>query len=116
RPGSALDREAQARGCSVYLADRTLPMLPPSLSGGLCSLVEDKDRLSVSVVATLTPDGELVGERIVEGVIRSAATISYEEAARLLRDPGKGVPETLRGLDRLAKALRRRRFEHGGLE
>ncbi len=116
RPGSALDKEAQARGCSVYLADRTLPMLPPSLSGGLCSLVEDKDRLSVSVVATLTPDGELVGERIVEGVIRSAATISYEEAARLLRDSGKGVPETLRGLDRLAKALRRRRFEHGGLE
>ena len=120
RPGSALDREAQARGCSVYLADLTLPMLPPSLSGGLCSLVEDQDRLSVSVVATLTPDGELVGERIVEGVIRSAATISYEEAARLLRDPPrateKGIPETLRGLDRLAKALRRRRFEHGGLE
>jgi ribonuclease R len=116
RPGTALDREAQERGCSVYLADRTLPMLPASLSGGLCSLVEDRDRLSVSVVATLTPDGELVRERIVEGVIRSAATISYEEAAGLLRDPGRGIPETLRALDRLAKALRRRRFERGGLE
>jgi ribonuclease R len=116
RPGTALDREAQARGFSVYLADRTLPMLPGSLSGGLCSLVEDQDRLSVSVVAALTPDGELRDARIVEGVIRSAASISYEEAARLLRDPGRGVPQALRGLDRLARALRRRRFEQGGLE
>ncbi len=116
RPGSALDREAQERGFSVYLADRTLPMLPGSLSGGLCSLVEDVDRLTVSVVATLAPDGELQGARIVEGVIRSAASLSYEEAARLLKDPSRGIPESLRGLARLARALRRRRFEQGGLD
>src|SRR5688572_2180170 len=59
RPGTALDREAQARGSSVYLADRTLPMLPASLSGGLCSLEEDVDRLTVSVIATISPEGEL---------------------------------------------------------
>jgi ribonuclease R len=116
RPGTALDREAQERGFSVYLADRTLPMLPPSLSGGLCSLGEGVDRLTVSVVATLSPDGELQGARIAEGVIRSAASLSYEEAARLLKDSSGGIPESLRGLDRLARALRRRRFEQGGLE
>ena len=116
RPGSALDREAQARGFSVYLADRTLPMLPDALSGGLCSLGDGVDRLTVSVVATLAPDGALQGARIVEGVIRSAASLSYEEAGRLLREPGHGIPEALRGLDRLARALRKRRLEEGGLE
>ncbi len=116
RPGSALDREAQERGFSVYMADKTLPMLPASLSGGLCSLVEDVDRLTVSVIATLAPDGELLGARIAEGVIRSEASLSYEEAARLLKDSSHGIPEYLRGLDRLARALRRRRFEQGGLD
>jgi len=116
RPGSALDREAQARGFSVYLADRTLPMLPEALSGGLCSLVEGRDRLTVSVVATLSTEGALLDARVAEGVVRSAASLSYEEAGQLLRDPGRGIPESLRGLDRLARALRRRRFEEGGLE
>jgi len=116
RPGTALDREAQARGFSVYLADRTLPMLPDSLSGSLCSLEADVDRLTVSVVATLTPEGALEGARVVEGVIRSAASLSYEDAGSLLRDPGRGIPETLRGLDKLARALRKRRLEQGGLE
>lgn len=116
RPGTALDREAQARGFSVYLADRTLPMLPDALSGGLCSLVEGVDRLTVSVVASLEPDGELRDARIVQGIIRSAASLSYEEAGKLLREPGKGIPDALRGLDRLARALRKKRFEQGGLE
>lgn len=116
RPGTALDREAQERGFSVYLADRTLPMLPDALSGGLCSLVDGVDRLTLSVVATLTPDGALEGARVVEGIIRSAASLSYEEAGSLLREPGRGIPDALRGLDRLARALRKRRLEQGGLE
>lgn len=116
RPGGALDREAQERGTSVYLADSTYPMLPPVLSSGLCSLSEGVDRLTVSVLADLSADGELVGARIVEGVIRSAASLSYPEAHRLLRESGGEISGALRTLDRHAKALRAKRLERGGLE
>ena len=116
RPGDPLDREAQARGTSVYLADATFPMLPPALSSGLCSLSESEDRLTVSVLADLSDAGELRGARIVEGVIRSAASLSYPDAHRLLREERGDIPDALRTLDRLAKALRARRFERGGLE
>ncbi len=116
RPGSALDREAQARGTSVYLADTTFPMLPSALSSGLCSLSEGEDRLTVSVLAELGADGALHGARVVDGVIRSAASLSYPEAQRLLREGNGERAASLRTLDRLAKALRARRLEHGGLE
>ncbi|MGE5175252.1 MAG: ribonuclease R family protein [Hyphomicrobiales bacterium] len=117
RPGSALDREAEERGCSVYLADRALPMLPHALSAGLCSLSEGVDRLTVTVIATLAPDGAVLGTRVAEGIIRSAASLSYEEAAGILAARGDGaIPVSLRGLDRLARALRERRFEQGGLD
>src|SRR6185295_11017139 len=104
RPGTALDREALARGTSVYLADTTFPMLPGALSSGLCSLSEGIDRLTVSVLADLTPEGELKSARIVEGVIRSAASLSYPEAHRLLREETSEIPKALRTLDRLAKS------------
>lgn len=117
RPNTPLDAEAQERGTSVYMADRVLPMLPASLSGGLCSLSEGVDRLTVSVVATFGADGTFRDARIVEGVIRSAASLSYEEATRLLLKESVGaIPDSLRGLDRLARGLRERRLEQGGLE
>ena len=86
RPGTALDREAQERGTSVYLADTTFPMLPRALSSGLCSLSDGVDRLTVTVLADLDPEGTLRGARVVEGVIRSRASLSYPEAHRLIRD------------------------------
>lgn len=116
RPGSALDLEARERGTSVYLADTTYPMLPEALSSGWCSLAEGETRLTVSVLADLDEEGELHGARIVEGVIRSHASLAYEEAARLLREGSGAVAETLGVLDRLARALRRRRLERGGLD
>ena len=116
RPGTALDREAQARGTSVYLADTTFPMLPAALSSGLCSLSEGIDRLTVSVLADLTAEGELRGARVVEGIIRSAASLSYPDAHRLLREGDGEIPKALRTLDRIAKSLRSRRLERGGLE
>ncbi len=116
RPESALDREAQSRGTSVYLADATYPMLPSALSSGLCSLSEGVDRLTVSVIAELGADGALRGARVVEGVIRSDASLSYPEAHRLLREGVGERAEALRTLDRLAKSLRARRLERGGLE
>ena len=116
RPGSALDVEARARGTSVYLADATYPMLPEALSAGWCSLSEGEPRLTVSVLADLDEEGELHGARIVEGVIRSRASLAYEEAARLLREGSGTVADTLGLLDRIARGLRRRRLERGGLD
>ncbi|MGH2571199.1 MAG: RNB domain-containing ribonuclease, partial [bacterium] len=116
RPGSVLDREARARGTSVYLADATYPMLPRALSSGLCSLSDGVDRLTVSVVADLGPDGELRGARVEEGIIRSAATLGYGQAHRLIREGEGAIAETLRALDRLAHSLRARRLDRGGLE
>jgi len=115
-PGGALDLEAQARGNSAYLADATYPMLPEALSGGLCSLVEGKDRLTLSVVVELDEEGGVGANRIVSGIVRSAATLSYPEAARLAREGGGGVPAALSQLDRIARGLRRRRMEEGGLD
>ena len=116
RPGSVLDREARARGTSVYLADATYPMLPPALSSGLCSLTDGVDRLTVSVLADLGPDGELRGARVEEGVIRSAATLGYGQAHRLIREGEGTIADSLRALDGLARALRARRFDRGGLD
>jgi len=115
-PGGALDLEAQARGNSAYLADATYPMLPEALSGGLCSLVEGKDRLTLSVVVELDEEGGVGASRIVSGIVRSAASLSYPEAARLAREGGGGVPAALSQLDRIARGLRRRRMEEGGLD
>jgi ribonuclease R len=115
-PGGALDLEAQARGNSAYLADATYPMLPEALSGGLCSLVEGKDRLTLSVVVDLDEEGGVGQSRIVSGIVRSAASLSYPEAARLAREGGDGVPAALAQLDRIARGLRRRRLEEGGLD
>ncbi len=115
-PGGALDLEAQARGNSAYLADATYPMLPESLSGGLCSLVDGKDRLTLSVLVELDEEGGVGKSRIVSGVVRSGASLSYPEAARLAREGGSGVPAALAGLDRIARGLRRRRLEEGGFD
>ncbi len=115
-PGGALDLEAQARGNSAYLADATYPMLPEALSGGLCSLVDGKDRLTLSVLVELDEEGVVGKSRIVSGVVRSAASLSYPEAARLAREGGPGLPAALAQLDRIARGLRRRRLEEGGFD
>lgn len=116
RPGTPLDRGARERGTSAYLADRVFPMLPHALSSGLCSLTEGDDRLVVSVVARLGDDGMLHGTRVVEGVIRSRASLAYDEAWSLVERGEGAVAESLRTLDRLARAMRARRLERGGLE
>ena len=115
-PGGALDLEAQTRGNSAYLADATYPMLPEALSGGLCSLVEGKDRLTLSVVVEVDEEGGVGPSRIVSGIVRSTASLSYPEAVRLAREGGGGVPSALSQLDRIARGLRRRRMEEGGLD
>ena len=77
RPGSALDMEARLRGNSVYFPDRAVPMLPHALSSGLCSLLPNEDRLVLSCIMEIDPQGEIVGYRVTEGVIRSARRMTY---------------------------------------
>jgi ribonuclease R len=77
RPGSALDTEARMRGTSVYFPDRAVPMLPHALSSGMCSLLPNEDRLVLSCVMEIDPQGEIVGYRVCEGVIRSVRRMTY---------------------------------------
>lgn len=129
RPGTALDEEARARGFSVYLPDRVLPMLPHKLSSELCSLVPEEDRLAMVVEFAVGPDGELGRYEIYEAVIRSHVRFTYERVARMLglRGPDDAPepdhePEVearrpdLEQMLHCTRALRRRRGRRGYLE
>ncbi|MEX0325212.1 MAG: ribonuclease R family protein [Puniceicoccaceae bacterium] len=84
RPGTSLDREARKRGNSTYLVGTVIPMLPHPLSNGLCSLVEDEDRLTKSVFLTYDKQGKLVKSRFSSTVIRSNKRLTYEQAYAFL--------------------------------
>jgi ribonuclease R len=127
--GSALDEEARARSTSIYLPDRVLPMLPHRLSGDLCSLLPEQDRLAMVVEVSVGPDGELGRYEIYEAVIRSQMRFTYERVARVLglRGPDDApVPDDepavearrpmLEAVLHCTRALRRRRQKRGYLE
>ena len=82
RPGTALDREARRRGNSAYFPDRVAPMLPETLSADLCSLHEGVDRPCMAVCLTLSADGTLREHRFIRGLMRSRASLTYEQAQR----------------------------------
>ena len=114
-PGSRIDKEALERGTSVYLVDRTIPMLPERLSNGICSLVEGEDRLTFSAVFTMSSRGELLNEWFGRTAIHSAKRFSYEEAQGVI-DTGKGPHrEALVSLNMIAKTLREKRIEAGAI-
>ena len=125
RPGTATDTAALARGTSIYLPDRAIPMLPRELSSNLASLLADRDRLVLAVIVQLGPDGSVESAKLVEGVMRSRARLTYTMAARALgwtESPpeGHGVPEALvpdlQVAADLAGLLRRRRMKRGALD
>lgn len=124
QPGSELDQEAMARGCTIYLPDRALPMLPAALAADLCSLLPDHDRLCLCVIAELDRRGAVERFEIVEGVMRSLAMLTYGGVARAL-GISDGYPRSaqaeafkrgLKVLDELAKKLRRARLKRGALD
>ena len=84
RPGTALDLEARLRGTSVYFPDRAVPMLPPQLSSGMCSLRPDEDRLVLSCLMEIDARGEVLGYEVCEGIIRSAKRMTYTQVQAIL--------------------------------
>jgi len=84
RPGTALDLEARLRGTSVYFPDRAIPMLPPQLSSGMCSLRPDEDRLVLSCLMEIDGRGEVLGYEVCEGIIRSAKRMTYTQIQSVL--------------------------------
>jgi ribonuclease R len=118
-PGSPIDLEARQRGTSVYLVDRTVPMLPHALSSDACSLRPDEDRYAVSLFCTLDEQARLRETRFARTVIRSRHRLAYEDAQDVLDGVTSVDPvtdEALRVLDRLASALRSRREERGSID
>ena len=119
RPGSALDDEAFARGTSVYLVDRVLPMLPHALSSDLCSLVPDQDRLTCSTLLRVRTDGSIESARLEKTVIRSRHRLTYEHVQTVLDGAASidaPTDEALRRLSALARVLRARRSARGSLD
>jgi ribonuclease R len=119
REGTPLDAEALHRGTSVYLVDRTVPMLPHALSSDLCSLVPNKDRLAASVIVQLDDSGQFTQHKLVRSVIRSRHKLAYEQAQAVLDGTGSVDEETDRAIHdlvALSRKLRAQRMERGSLD
>ena len=116
RPGSVIDKEAEKRATSVYLVDRTVPMLPERLCNGVCSLRPNEEKLAFSCVFVMDDNAKVLDHRIGRTVIKSDRRFTYEEAQEII-ETGKGdYAEEVLTLNRLAKELRKRRFENGALD
>ena len=134
KEGDIIDREAQRRATSIYLVDRTIPMLPERLCNYVCSLRPNEEKLCYSVIFDLDDDAQVRSYRIRHTIIRSDRRYAYEEAQQLLEDngvvDGTGTPaplptdghykgefaEEIVTLDRLAKKLRAARFKNGAVK
>ena len=86
RAGTQLDREAKKRGNSTYLVGEVVPMLPHRLSSGICSLVEAEERLVKSVLFRFSGEGQLLGSKLAESVIKSNKRLTYEQAILFLQE------------------------------
>ncbi len=113
--GSALDVEARERGTSVYLVDRTIPMLSEILSNDLCSLVPNKDRLTMSAVFVIDKNAKVKSEWFGRTVIHSQKRFTYEEAEVSIKKPDTLLHKELAILNNLAKKLTKERFEQGAM-
>jgi len=123
RPGTALDREAETRGNSVYFPERVIPMLPEVLSNGLCSLNPEVDRLCMACEMMISQEGKITRSRFIEGVMRSQARLTYTEAAAIVVENDKAVRSRyqplvphLEELYRLYHVLRTAREARGAID
>ncbi len=122
-PGSALDREASNRGNSVYFPERVIPMLPETLSNGLCSLNPDVDRLCMVCDMRINDGGKIMRSTFYQAVMRSHARLTYDQVAAALidrqRDARRSVKDVLPQLEalfELFQVLRRSRDARGAID
>ena len=124
KPGSLMDQEAQARGTSVYLVDRTVPMLPEKLSNKLCSLRPHEDKLTFSAGFEITPDAQVIDRWFGRTIICSDYRFDYEGAQKIIETEGKEpedpaiskeVRDAVLELNRLASIMRKKRFAAGAI-
>lgn len=122
RPGTALDLEARLRGTSVYFPDRAIPMLPPQLSSGMCSLRPDEDRLVLSCLMEIDGRGEVLGYEVCEGMIRSAKRMTYTQIQGVLdgnaemRAAFAGLVPEFEQMYELALKLNAKRHRRGSID
>ncbi|GGL74999.1 hypothetical protein GCM10010840_11340 [Deinococcus aerolatus] len=120
--GTPLDEEAYARATSVYLPGRVLPMLPEHLSNGVCSLVPNQDRLTLTALIELSAEGEILDVKIAPSVINSKARLTYDEvqayseATATLPDAARNLEGDLHLLLKITTKLRQRRLREGSLD
>lgn len=115
-PTSIIEKEARQRATSVYLVDRTIPMLPEHLSNGICSLRPNEEKLTYSVIFEMDDKANVLNSRIVRTVIKSDRRFTYEEAQQIIETGEGEFKNEILTLDKLAKELRHRRYENGALE
>ena len=114
-PGSVIDKEAYKRATSVYLVDRTIPMLPERLCNQICSLRPDEDKLCFSAVFELNEKSEVQHSHITRTVIRSDRRFTYEEAQEIIESGRGDYSSEILKLNDLAQKLRERRFSEGSI-
>ncbi len=115
KEGSVIDKEAEKRATSVYLVDRTIPMLPERLCNFICSLRPDEEKLAFSVIFNMNEKGEVKDSRIVHTIIKSDRRFTYEEAQQIIETKEGDYKEEVLMLDTIAKALREKRFAAGAI-
>ena len=115
KPESLIDREAESRATSVYLVDRTIPMLPERLCNQICSLRPDEEKLCFSAIFELNTEAEVVNSRICRTVIKSDRRFTYEEAQQVIETGEGDCKEAILALNQLAQKLREKRFKNGAI-
>lgn len=115
KPDSIIDKEAYSRATSVYLVDRTIPMLPERLSNGICSLLPNEEKLCFSAIFELNKEAEVKASRICRTVINSDRRFTYEEAQDIIETGEGDHSEAILTLNKLAQKIRVNRFKHGAI-
>ena len=115
KPNTALDNDAIKRGCSVYLADRVIPMLPEKLANKLCSLRPNEEKLCFSMVFIMNTSGEIISDWLGKTIIKSKKRFTYNEAQNVLNSKQGEFFKELSTLNNLAEKLRAKRIQEGSV-
>lgn len=116
KPGSIIDKEAYERATSVYLVDRTIPMLPESLCNNLCSLRPNEEKLTFSVIFEMNDEAEILASRIGRTIIESDRRFTYEETQNVIETGQGDYKDEVLTLHHLAQQLRNIRFASGSID